>query len=552
MRSAWFVISDNNNLHKIELSKTLLHFIEFDFTYFWEQCIEAGKNARKTGRLPQSQLSIAKNAIVKCHPYVDACIYMDFDSIAIDCIIEYICKSENIGLEELWARCISPKNLYERAIFKRISEYKTNRAINQWVNIVRMRDYAKQKLEFIFDSEDGKVEADDIYRTRKEYFDLAFSVAANETGMPTNELPYVKVYNPALMPEASFMMSKVSKAIYRRISDKMANVDFPIYKGINDQMRDRMALDAFSYVKNLSRPAENEMKLAVEAVKDFPETIYLPSSFKAIIDLEFDLMFEDKLYFRKCSMCKRYYVDESSYDKPYCSRINSSGKTCRQTFEEHNAEKTADDSLSEKKIVVAESIPVDLEKRCQKIYNSLYKKVGKIMDDQEFKEWSQYLSNMKRNIKIGEATLDVLVDFLGYSEKMYGEVKSVGRPKNQKYRTETEMQSGELFNNYIKQDKEAKQNAVENSETEQDVQTTVIDKTDETKQKSVTVVKASENSKLKPFVPESFDTLYDAVMSSWAKEADENNEDDSHEEEERPKKREIRLPQWEVIKRDVK
>ncbi len=552
MRNAWFVISDNNNLHKMELSKTLLHFIEFDFTYFWEQCIEAGKNARKTGRLPQSQLSIAKNAIVKCHPYVDACIHMDFDSIAIDCIIEYICKSENIGLEELWARCISPKNLYEKAIFKRISEYKTNRAINQWVNIVRMRDYAKQKLEFIFDSEDGKAEADDIYRTRKEYFDLAFSVAANETGMPTYELPYVKVYNPALMPEASFMMSKVSKAIYRRISDKMVNVSFPVYKGVNDQMRDRMALDAFSYVKTLSRPAENEMKLAVEAVKDFPETIYMPSSFKAIIDLEFDLMFEDKLYFRKCAMCGRYYVEESSYDKPYCSRVNSSGKTCRQTYEAQNAEKAVDESISEKKIVVADSISVDLEKRCQKIYNSLYKKVGKIMNEQEFKEWSQYLSNMKRNIKIGEATIEVLVDFLDYSEKMYGEVKSVGRPKSLKHKTETEIQSDEFFNNLLKQNKEIKQKVVENTETEFENQITAKDKSEETKQKAVSVVKATEHSKLKPFVPESFDTLYDAVMSSWAKEADENNEDASSEEEERPKKREIKLPQWEVIKRDVK
>ena len=47
MNSIWFVIKGNNNFHKLELSKTLLHFTEFDFTYFWEQCIEAGKNARK-------------------------------------------------------------------------------------------------------------------------------------------------------------------------------------------------------------------------------------------------------------------------------------------------------------------------------------------------------------------------------------------------------------------------------------------------------------------------------------------------------------------------
>ena len=111
-----FAVNDNNNFYKIELSKTLLHFIEFDFTYFWEQCIEAGRTARKTGRLPQNIIANSKAIISKAHPFIEACINTDYSEIATDCIIEYICHSERIGLEELWARCISPKYLYETAI----------------------------------------------------------------------------------------------------------------------------------------------------------------------------------------------------------------------------------------------------------------------------------------------------------------------------------------------------------------------------------------------------------------------------------------------------
>ena len=117
----YFSVNDNNNFYKIELSKTLLHFIEFDFTYFWEQCIEAGRIARKTGRLPQNLVSNAKIVIGKAHPYIEARITSDYSEIVTDCIIEYICHSERIGLEELWARCISPKNLYESAIYSGVT-----------------------------------------------------------------------------------------------------------------------------------------------------------------------------------------------------------------------------------------------------------------------------------------------------------------------------------------------------------------------------------------------------------------------------------------------
>ncbi len=655
MNSVWFVIKGSNNFHKLELSKTLLHFIEFDFTYFWEQCIEAGKNARKFGSLPESQLSMAKNSIFKCHPYIEAKLPTEFEMIALDCIIEFICHSEKIGLEELWNRCISPKNSYERQIFRRISEYKTNRAINQWVNIVRIQEYAKKKLDFIFGGEDSSRLKPEDFRVRKDYFDLCLSVASNEFGMTADELPYTRICNPASIPDAPFMLSKVAKGIYKRFSGILSEAETGVYTHATDPMRDQLALDAFSGIKNMTRPAEFEMKAAVEALEDIPDEVYIPNSFKAAIDLEFDLMIANGIYMQKCEKCERYFTKTPDYNKPYCNRVSPNGKTCRElmgydpmaaraaalssvpkpavpaaaavapapakeesfaaigdnvkrsdvipdnipapeqrypavsaskweifdkpipaidhpepgstefemddilsqaeSFLNEEAEKeqapafdravneltsrlstSAENSkpvqpepvpepvpepkpepisepkpepvkiirqsevagtanepkpfkppvlnadgevivpaeLPEKKpepeikpfkppvidreeaasqtteakpqslepkpfvppvISREEAAPVpttispELEKRCQKMYNALYKKVGKSIGEEDFREWSQYLSNMKRNVKNGETPESELLGFIEYSEKTYGSVKQVGRPK---------------------------------------------------------------------------------------------------------------------------
>ena len=151
-------------------------------------------------------------------------INFDFDDVAIDCIIEYICRNENIGLEALWARCISPKNSYEKVIFKRISEYKTNRAINQWINLLRIQEYAKTKVAFIFN---GEISSIPEYTARCKYFDLAYSVVAKETGYSSDELPAVQEYSVARMPNSVFIISKTAKDIYKRLSENLEDAPEP-------------------------------------------------------------------------------------------------------------------------------------------------------------------------------------------------------------------------------------------------------------------------------------------------------------------------------------
>lgn len=412
-----FAVKNNNDIYKLEPAKTLLNFIEFDFTYFWEKCIDAGRTAKKSGRLPHDAVAAAKAVIKGMHPYIEALIGDDFSDVVVDCIIEYICHAENIDTEELWMRCISPKNLYEEAIFKRISKYKTGTAINQWSNIVKMQEYAKNKLAFIYDGdENGSVVPDEIINTRKEYFDLAYSMAANELGIDGMKLPSVRVSSSALMPNASFMNSAVSRTIYRRFAEILRLGSDMSETAVRDcsNTKDRLAMEAYSYVRGMKRPDEADMLTAIENLKNNSCEVYMPDSFKAIIDLEFDLILRYGMVLRKCENCGRYFAAEGL--NVMCDRINSSGVTCRQQFGAVTA--AIEEAAAVKREQRSAEVPPELEKRSREIYDTMSSRVGRTMDEKEFSEWSRYLSDMERNIKSGEATIDQLSDFLDYSDTL--------------------------------------------------------------------------------------------------------------------------------------
>ncbi len=541
-----FAVRDNNNFYKIDISRTLLHFAEFDFTFFWEQCIEAGKTARKTGRLPQNIVANAKSSISSAHPYIEACIATDYSEIVTDCIIEYICHSERIGLEELWARCITPKNMYETAIFRRVSEYKTNRAMNRWTSVVRLQEYARNKTEFIFGPEKGKTELnDEMIRVRKEYFDLALSVAANELGCPPDALPSVRLCNTATVPSAAFSAGKAAKAIYRRFSEALAHGQdmSSLENKSHYATKDQTAMEAYSFVKNMNRPSEIDMKFALEALNNNPSELFLPDSLKAALDLEFDLMCSRRIYMRKCESCGKYFIiDDIADDDPRCNRVNSSGKTCRRQYEELCEEiavkaRESAEAASEAQVY---TVPQDMEKRGQKLYNALYKRVGKGIDENEFREWSQYLSNMKRNIKIGEAAVSQLEEFLDYSDKLCEEVKLASKSRSaqsapaaeQHAQTEDQESSGNSVNAEYKE-------MVTLPEKQEPVVHSVIKSTD--------VMSTSGNIDIKPFVPQTFDSLYDAFMAGQSEDQGKG----SIAPEKREKKQvEIKLPQWERLTRE--
>lgn len=446
MDAVKFIIGNNNTYYDLEPGKDLLGFTEFSFSFFWEQCIEAGKTGSKTGRLPAELMQSARNTLSQCHPYVKACIEGSFDSAAIDCIIAYICSSENIGLEELWARCISPKNNYEAAIFRRISEYKTGRSVNQWINIVRINEYAKKKLDFIYnDKPDSNISADE-YRRRKEYFDLAFSIAANEMGFAAEEMPYVRKYSPSLAPEAAFRMGKFSRYVYGAVSEKLQKIPSDSSKQVSPVISDQSAMDAFSYIKDMERPDSLEMRRASMEEMQCGSVVYMATGFKGIIDLEFDLLEENGEHIERCVSCGRYFIRSREYSSPYCSRVNSSGRTCLAAHEEQQrlrkeaaekarlaeeeARRAAEEAEERARLAplrankVPVIIPRELDLRSQALYYNLSKCAGREMDRAEFEEWAGYLESLKDNIRNGDGSISQLEDFLKSAEKMYGDILS--------------------------------------------------------------------------------------------------------------------------------
>lgn len=600
--TAVFAVTGSKSFHKLELSKALLRFVEFDFTYFWEQCIEAGRNARKTGRIARNMENMAMNALVKCHPYVEACASTEFSSVVLDCIIAYICHSEGIGLEELWARCISPKSLYEKAIFNRVSEYKTGRGINQWINIVRMQEYARSKIKFIYECDSNVMLRPEDYRTRTEYFDLAFSVAANETGCPMDKLPSVKMYTPSTLPDSVFMMGRMSKNIYRRLSDVLRDAEMWDEKTLNDHNRDQTALDAFSYVKDMPRPAENDMRFALEAVSELPDTVYVPDSFKAIIDLEFTLMSQKGIYMSKCPRCGRFFVRELDERSPYCHRVNSSGMTCAEQINEElgiaamkrgeapvteekpvsetsalenepaveneNTEEAAAENVSQpgsvsqpepapqvkleppKPVIFDEKpqpieIPKELEKRCQRVYNMLYKRIGTLMTEKEFREWSGYLSDTKRDLREGNAELSQMEEFLDYWETAVKKQSRKSRrhkediydtaPYTETVPVQREDRSGNelssMFDEAVKAAEEKEDSGISPAGTEA----------------------APEERSFKPFNPPKYSTVLEAMMDGKYKSEEllsDSSGDSAADGDITVNGKKITLPNWERITRE--
>ncbi|MDD6990577.1 MAG: hypothetical protein PUI48_01990 [Oscillospiraceae bacterium] len=600
--TAVFAVTGSKSFHKLELSKALLRFVEFDFTYFWEQCIEAGRNARKTGRIARNMENMAMNALVKCHPYVEACASTEFSSVVLDCIIAYICHSEGIGLEELWARCISPKSLYEKAIFNRVSEYKTGRGINQWINIVRMQEYARSKIKFIYECDSNVMLRPEDYRTRTEYFDLAFSVAANETGCPMDKLPSVKMYTPSTLPDSVFMMGRMSKNIYRRLSDVLRDAEMWDEKTLNDHNRDQTALDAFSYVKDMPRPAENDMRFALEAVSELPDTVYVPDSFKAMIDLEFTLMSQKGIYMSKCPRCGRFFVRELDERSPYCHRVNSSGMTCAEQINEElgiaamkrgeapvteekpvsetsalenepavgneNAEEAAAENVSQpgsvsqpepapqvkpeppKPVIFDEKpqpieIPKELEKRCQRVYNMLYKRIGTLMTEKEFREWSGYLSDTKRDLREGNAELSQMEEFLDYWETAVKKQSRKSRrhkediydtapypetvPVQREDKSDNELSS--IFDEAVKAAEDKEDSGISPAGTEA----------------------APEERSFKPFNPPKYSTVLEAMMDGKYKSEEllsDSSGDSAADGDITVNGKKITLPNWERITRE--
>lgn len=403
MKKITFITKNNNSFNTLEISKVLLHFIESDFTYFWEQCIDFASKAKASRSFNSANLQNIKNSLSACHPFVKAKINTDYNYIVTDCIIDYILSSQKITEDELFTMLLTAEDDYSMAIFRRLCQYRTNSATNEWNCLIRAKEYAKKKLDFIYATKQNSISA---YASRKAYFDLTFSTLAKETGFPDKSLTSIRIYNPELMPNSPFMLSKASKSILKRLYE--LNDEYPITDNgkLSDNKKDELAFDVFDMMKTFPEPMEQELSDCGNYLATFNQDIYMTDSLKAIIDLEFDFIIKENIVLCKCKNCGKYYYSENSYSGKYCNRVNASAKTCREQFDAVVEKILPDEPEPENKI------PQSILSRS----DSISKKMSEKSDKKEFSEWSVYLENLIKNISDNEATTDDLLSFLDYSD----------------------------------------------------------------------------------------------------------------------------------------
>ncbi len=405
MKSIYFITKYSNNIHKIKLSKTLLHFIEYDFEFFSERCDDFYQKSIQTQKFDAKSAKKLRDMISNCHPYYESMIGYSYNNIVIDYIINRICKENNKTIQELWNHYISPKNSLQRELFTRLSKYKTNKATNEWQNLLKIQQYAKQKVDFLFN---GQICSQAEVKIRSKYFDLGYTISQREIGLSYNDIPSVKKVAFSQLPNAVFMMTKLSKDIYRNMETDLENA--PDYSKIkmDDKNLDKYAMSCYQFAKSIERPGKDEFLEALEAFNKYPDFVYQPNCFKAIIDLEISEMIDNGILYLKCEKCGKYFKKQKNQNLRICNRVNSSGKTCLEQYKSEQIKKLVGDE------VVSKS---------ENIYKNLNDKIGKDISEKELDEWITYFGKLIKNYKDDVASKDEIVSFLSQTEKLYDVAK---------------------------------------------------------------------------------------------------------------------------------
>lgn len=385
----------SNEIYVLRYPSSLLDFCDYDLSYFAKKAVEACSEAQKTGEVDFDRFSELRRDIQTAHCYIEHHIRTIYEKLPIDCYIDYLCRRDSIGTGTLWNRFISCKTPFDKMMFQRLCELRYNRAINEWLNILRVRDYAASKIEFVFPS--GISSASEA-AARRNYFDLMFSVTASEMGCKLDELGQTKVFSIGRLPNSPFMFPAISKDIIRTVlsdfdySDDYS--DIKDYSGISDEI----AMDAFSRMKN-GLSAELSSYNILRSKMEKYDKIYMPCSLKAVVDLEVDAVIESGGYLAVCKKCGRRYYRGKDYDEDYCNYLHN-GKSCLDEYREENPPRRMTE---------------ELEQKSRSVTNEVYARVGKSLSTKEYEYWYSYMTAMKDKVGTGEISPEEFDDFLDYS-----------------------------------------------------------------------------------------------------------------------------------------
>lgn len=419
MNTSFYVTSPNSNeIYTVSEPNTLLNFCAFDFTSFMDNCTELSRRFMKTGEYQLDEVVALRNSIISCHKYYENNIKSVFDKIVIDCWIDNICRQNEMSRTTLWNTFIGCSSDFERAVFMRLSDYRSKRAINQWENLLRQQEYARKKIDYIFGTKLGSASS---AANRSNCFDLMFAVAANEQGYRLSEIGSTRVFKAGQLPNAPFTLKNAAKEINRNVLSSLKYSDeIPVSE--KGELSDRDAMDVFALIENYIPSASDSLSNTIaKSLSSVPKNIYVPSNFKAMIDLEIDMIVESGSVLQRCGRCKEFFLRNADYDFDYCDRIGTSGRSCLEIMGK-TAEKQQATAISNEELQL-------LKTKADAIYKEMTTRMGEDITQRDLSEWVISLSGLKNHVINGEATMEDFDAFVEYSRTISFIKKPVEQPQ---------------------------------------------------------------------------------------------------------------------------
>lgn len=409
---------NSSEIYTLLYPNNLINFCKYDFTLFLNHCTDLCRLANRTGEYSVDDVYSIRNSISGCHKYYEQNMRTKFEKIVIDCWIEYLCRQNDVSTGGLWQSFMRCKNDFEKAVFARLSEYRHNRAINEWVNLLKLQEYAQRKVDFVFGTNiTSAAEAG----CRANYFDLMFNVAANEQGFPVDEIGSSNVYSIGRVPNSPFVLTNAAREIMRNVLNDMEYSDRTYKSKSNPDLSDRTAMDAFSVIKAYI-PDKNDslVNTIIKSMSGSPQHVYIPSSFKAVIDLEIDATIESGGFIRKCPRCGEFYLKDSEYPYDYCNRMQKDGSICIEVMNSGKETPVITTEESEPAFTVIEPINEPLDKayvneKLEVLYKEMAQRVNIDMTQRDFSMWYQAELRLKEQLLIGSAGEDELERFIELS-----------------------------------------------------------------------------------------------------------------------------------------
>ena len=392
---------NSGDVYQLRYPQSLLNFCDYDLSYFAENAIAICDEALRSGEADIDRVTDLRNSLRGMHVYIEHNLRTVYEKIVLDCWIDYVCRRDSIGTSALWNRFMDCRSPFEKSVFVRLCEYRYNKGINEWLNLVRVQDYAKSKVYFLFSRGVSGVEE---ANARRNYFDLMFSVTARELGCRLEDLGVIQVYSAGRLPSAPFMYPNISKDIMRNV---LADFDYTDdYSDIASYecLSDQIAMDAFARMKQGLAQEMDSYNMSREVMENAPEKVYMPMGLKAAVDLEIDALLDSGGWLSRCRRCGRYFVMDGEHLDEYCQLPTPNGKTCLDIYrEEHPEAKLTPETM----------------KRCDVIANEMF---GRISDGRmtlkEYEDWKHYLDAMKEKVSKGEIQPEDLSSFIDYSRTM--------------------------------------------------------------------------------------------------------------------------------------